>query len=77
MRFTRGGLVREVAAWGNLGIFSSSNLQEFSIGVHKKIDGRFRGSNNIFLLGKALKFVAILQKYEFKIIKHMNNFEKI
>ena len=46
-------------------------MQDFSVeGVHQMFGGQiFEGLNQILLLGKALKFRVIFQKYELKLIK--------
>ena len=48
-------------------------------GVHKMFGGGpiFRGWNEFLLLGKALKFGVICQKYALKLIKNSKNIEKI
>ena len=55
-------------------------MQDFSVeGVHKMFGGGpiFRGWNEILLLGKALTFGVIFQKYALNLIKNWKNFEKI
>ena len=54
-------------------------MQDFSVeGVHIMFGGPiFRGWNEILLLGKALKFGVIFQKYSLKLIKNWKNIEKI
>ena len=55
-------------------------MQDFTVeGVHKMFGGGpiFRGWNEILLLGKALKFGVIFQKYALKLIKKLKNIEKI
>ena len=46
-------------------------------GVHKMFEGGpiFRGWNEFLLLGKALKFEVIFQKYALKLIKNWKNWE--
>ena len=53
-------------------------MQDLSVeGVHKMFGGGpiFRGWNEILLLGKALKFGVIFQKYALKLIKNGKNWE--
>ena len=55
-------------------------MQDFSVeGGPQNVCGGpiFRGWNEILLLGKALKFGKIFQKYELKLIKSWKIIEKI